>query len=804
MSIFCKIEDLKSESDVEQKFIYQVVISKDMGLGYDPSEVRTKSHLFPCEIDKGGGKKGGYFPDYVVYLAGMPLIVIEAKSPNEKSEVGFREAQLYSLELNKKYPSGFNPVSHVISTNGKEILVGKWDSGEYKRITFEDISRGNADYEAFILEFKRDVFLKIADNLRQRVDTIKWHRPLSILGGHGRQNEELPPNTFAIELFPLLQKYFDSDSMKVYRDIIERAYCPTNQTTQYNQLFESLLKDNLARIKFPEVVAIETSKSDAPDFNSAMQRAVNIAPSAQLLIIGGVGAGKSMFLNRFYEFLINPVLKGATKWAFIDFNKAPDTLTDIENWICGEFLRDFEARNSIPDFLVKENLEKYFAREIRLFSEGAFRDIKKSQPAEYELRLADLLAELQKDTKKLAKGVAEFYSQSNKLVLVFDNSDKRDRDQQLRIFQSVQWMRNYFNCFTILALRDETYDCFKDNPPLDAYFKPFIFRIQPPRFINVVKKRLELAIEEISRNATDKLSFTLPNGATVEYPKTKLGDYLIAVYKALFASPKHISLVLEAISGKNVRKALQMFTEILISGHLSESTIFSMAAGERTKTGIPEWLILRILMRTKYLHYTPSHGYITNLFAINQASPHVDNFLLVSILQYLSDNRKKPGDIRIEGYIAVSRIVDNMTICGYLKEDILWGLELLLNHGLVLADHQRETGITLTDCLKISASGYFHMGILLQRLEYIHGVALDTSYNQKGVAERLMEISKAEPNLNMRQQLDVLSLLTGYLNNEDTRLASYHIGPENSPQCRQYVLDTLKKTEEFTIKQISH
>ena len=92
-------------------------------------------------------------------------------------------------------------------------------------------------------------------------------------------------------------------------------------------------------------------------------------------------------------------------------------------------------------------------------------------------RLTDLINSSNGDNLKISE-----------VSIKFDNVDRRDAKQQLAVFQTVQHFRAEYNSFCILSLRDETYDRFQHEPPLDAFFKPFIFRITPPKFIDVIKK----------------------------------------------------------------------------------------------------------------------------------------------------------------------------------------------------------------------------------------------------------------------------------------------------------------------------
>ena len=101
------LKSLLNESDVEQKVVWPLLTNNEPdGLGFDETHIQTKSNLKKLPIEKGQNAKL-YFPDYVVILEGIPLIVVEVKKPEEDLVEAFREARLYSLEINALYETLF-------------------------------------------------------------------------------------------------------------------------------------------------------------------------------------------------------------------------------------------------------------------------------------------------------------------------------------------------------------------------------------------------------------------------------------------------------------------------------------------------------------------------------------------------------------------------------------------------------------------------------------------------------------------------------------------------------------------------
>jgi hypothetical protein len=297
--------------------------------------------------------------------------------------------------------------------------------------------------------------------------------------------------------------------------------------------------------------------------------------------------------------------------------------------------------------------------------------------------------------------------------------------------------------FIILQMRDETYERFKDRPPLDTFRSGVIFHISPPRFLDVVKRRLELSLEYLAKNTDKRLEYKLSNGVTIVYPNSRLGEFIKGIYLELFERRTNISRVLQGIAGRDVRRALEMFVSIINSGHLSEEAITSNARGGG-EIAITEYVVLRILMRTEYRFFSNRSGFISNIFDFDEDWEQPNNFLLSDILFWLSDNRKKNGEIGLEGYFSVQHIADILQLRGYVEQDVVAACSMLVQRHLIEADHMNSVSATLDDCVKVTASGYIHLRILCERLEYLYGVLTVTPISDSVAASKIADTINVE------------------------------------------------------------
>ena len=137
---------LSNESDVEQKLLMPL-LAEAIYLDIPQDKIFPKQYLAPTILDKSAGKSIGYYPDYTVWMRGFPLLVVEAKSPEVPTEVGYREASLYARHLNQLYPTNLNPTRFVLATNGKTLLAGFWDSPPVLELQVPNLRLGSVDLE---------------------------------------------------------------------------------------------------------------------------------------------------------------------------------------------------------------------------------------------------------------------------------------------------------------------------------------------------------------------------------------------------------------------------------------------------------------------------------------------------------------------------------------------------------------------------------------------------------------------------------------------------------------------------------
>jgi Type I restriction enzyme R protein N terminus (HSDR_N) len=630
--------ELVTESDVEQTIIYPL-LSGGNYLAINERHIRTKEYLAPTKLDKAAERTTGYFPDYSIWEKAFPLMIVEAKRPSVTVEVGYQEAARYAQHLNQKYRTGVNPCRFVMACNGLRVLFGYWDAAPIFDEETENLVIGSQALERLKSLCGQAVLAAHALECLSRVKVLRASRPYFLAGGQALLNSKRPLNTFAAELSPILRRYFSSSADNRNPEIYGQAYVATAEVTEYDRVLESLMKDRISSRLNPLSLEIEPTRHSEPRLTKAISEFETARPrEGQLqLITGRVGAGKSLFIRRYKELLQPDDQRAKRQWVFIDFNTGPADLRTAQAWLCETFLRSFGEENPSFDIYSADALEQIFAVELNR-QKGIYEGLAKISIETAALRRMEDLAAWKDDAQKLAFGISRYFGGIKReiVAVVMDNVDRRNLNDQLDAFQLALWFMKESRAFVILQLRDETYERFKNQPPLDTFRTGIGFHISPPRFIHVVKRRPDLSLDFLVAQTEDRLEYTLPNGMRLSYPNTRVGEFLKVLYIDIFHNKKNISRVLQGLASADVRKALDMFVAILTSGHLSEAAITSQTQGAGS-IAIPEYTVLKIiLMRTEYRFFSEDSGFVQNIFSVDQEWENPNNFLLIEILFFLT------------------------------------------------------------------------------------------------------------------------------------------------------------------------
>lgn len=749
-----------TESDVEQKFVCNLLTQKSpIGLGFYNEQIKTKPDIRKIKIDKGASSKY-YFPDYVVLSNGLPALIIEVKNPNEDIDEGYREARLYANEINASFPTKINPCKYIIATNGLRTSCGSWDTDKPQfALEQNNLTLVNNSFSEFIENFSNDTIESYIKSIKAefRGGTRFW-KPTYMLGGRTTRNQSVGENGFGVNLSIEYKYLFNPETEEERELVINNAYVESKRRLAHVSPIDRLIRSIITPSKNE---AIEVNNTRKPEEIIEQLKDKRKLRNQVCLLIGSVGSGKSTFVDFLHKKALPKEIVDETNWISLNLNVAPVSKDKIYDWIIEKSIEKISYIHPDIDFNNIDFIKQVFWKELK--AKKSLLSILGEDTPEYNKELFNLLKELLANKENYLGNLIQFlFTSRNKLlIIVLDNCDKRNRDEQLLMFEVANWLKGTFNIMVFLPLRETTYDLFKNEPPLDTVIKDLVFRIDPPLLINVIQSRIEFALREIDMIQADFVYY-LPNGAKVVCKRAEIGNYLRSILHTLFQNDFFKKLLI-GLTGRNIRKGLEIFLDFCKSGHLKEDVIFKMRTASPAYQ-IPNHLISRVVLRGKRLFYDESSSHIKNTFSSNPDDSIPDPFIRISILTWLKERQRMPGPSKVKGYHKTSDLESSMQSIGHQKDAIVREIEFLLFENHIISESQENT-YDLENLICITSTGIVHLD-LLKNIDYLATVSEDTLYRINEKAQNIANIISGRNDttpMSKRATLENAGILINYM-----------------------------------------
>jgi hypothetical protein len=232
--------DCSNESDVEQKFLYPL-LNHPQFLAIPSRCILTKKSLRAFSFVSKASLPRDYVPDYLVFLFGFPVLVIEAKSPLMGANVAIAEARLYAHVLNENFPSGTNPVFLVCGCNGREFLVGSWDSAAHEQFSCTSLLIGSDHLDRLRQIMGAAALQHKGNRIHRTLTRTSLLRPARQLESQ-LFLDRVRPNALAPYLNPIYEMFFRAEEPEKIQLILEKAYVDTAELREYDHVLHAMLR----------------------------------------------------------------------------------------------------------------------------------------------------------------------------------------------------------------------------------------------------------------------------------------------------------------------------------------------------------------------------------------------------------------------------------------------------------------------------------------------------------------------------------------------------------------------------------
>lgn len=137
-------------------------------------------------------------------------------------------------------------------------------------------------------------------------------------------------------------------------------------------------------------------------------------------------------------------------------------------------------------------------------------------------------------------------------------------------------------------------------------------------------------------------------------------------------------------------------------------------------------------------------GFITNILHCDIDWERPSNFIMSDVLFWLHERRDRLGELGLAGFHSVQTICQEFEVRGYISGDVTKAINLMLRSGVVESDHYNLRLTDVSDCIKLTYSGFIHMRLLISRPEYLFGILPTTTVFDRHTASEISGILQRE------------------------------------------------------------
>ncbi len=699
-----------SESDTRCKIIDPLFIEC---LNWTESDISREDNA----------KHVGYI-DYIFSKGERPLFILEAKRegiifelpPNFKDRhykingtISECKELIKAMEQVHEYCAEIG-VKIAIISNGHQYVIFEalkigtsWRNG--KCVVFNGLEDIEQHFGLFFKYLNKNSVSagSLHSLLSEKTDTLTFIRPLDKI-----QNRDATLNRNYLHPYitPFIESIFMDLTDPKQIDVLRECYVWDKADNATDDGLKQLFIDRLPHYaKEDHIQLFEENEYSAGLFEAKCLELVRTQDQkgALILLLGGVGSGKTTFIHRFYNIILGNLLKN-NMWFYVDFKNAPTSKEKLDEYIYEKIILNFE--------------KKYLAQVKKEFDRfGVKWKLKTNEESVYRLF-----------------AILRFMGYSVSIVL--DNVDRCGIELQENIFLTSKHIEDKLAVLILLALREETYYRSKLSGVFDAYHIQK-FHMSSPHFEKLILARLDYLLRLLEKEEGE-ISEILGKRITFEGNKKELITFFNIVKCSLTSTNQSfkqpIPFFVTCISEGNMRIALEMFSNFLSSGNTKVEEMM-----EVVKTGKPYFIagyqFFKSVILNDSRYYRGDNSFIMNLFDVNTdyTSSH---FLHLRVLNYALINESNETDLG-RGFVRINKLIQEAEDLFISKDAITDSLKKLAKFDLITLDNESKTDLEKASYFKITSTGKYYATVLVKKFIYLDLIQIDTPISDSNVVEEL-------------------------------------------------------------------
>lgn len=759
-----RLSAIETEADARFQVIDRLLIEV-LGWGHDD---------FKMESHNSSG-----FTDYLVRCRGVPAMVIEAKrigklsidtaSPMvgkykigghalKSATPGFTQAASYCLEHGVEFAaltSGSVWIAFMaLRSSGKSFR-------EYKAIVFPNLSSILQEFATFYDLFSKEgVSQKIYRTHFAKLDGISAERFEPMISAYKPNDLRLlKKSDLARELEPVLSSFFGDLTGVNDPELRRQCFVETRESRTADLTLQKMIVTISSGIT---ALATDTGRQIVQRINAVLET----ERSENVLIAGSEGAGKTTFITRFFEDVLEKSLKDACLVVRVDLALMLDDATLVPLNVTALVMAEIERQLYSGAYPQYDDLVGLYFDEYQRQSDGEFRPLYERDKNAFKEKFGEFLhAAVRSDPFSYVVRSLENVVKSRKLlpVLVFDNADSRSVAFQEAVFRWSQTVKEKIPlCLVIIPVSDRTIWRMSREGPLRADGK--IFYLPTPSTKEVLEKRIRYLIDN-SMPVKGRTKYFLAKGI-----RLNLADInaFAACIEELFINEDFISRRIGWLTNHNLLRTLELTRNTITSPFLSiDELVASYLQHGGSTVPIKHRKFMQALVGGEYNQFDGTkHGYVRDVFETSTDFPS-SPLLTLSILRLLIDKAGEEASNSTLGYVTYEHILSYLGAMSAGDDAVLDAVTRCLANGLIEPFEKGDLEIADQQRFAVTSPGRMHYEMALRDVVYVSEMALATPIRSEVAVDKMRAIKNGVGAMNADHWREICKIFVDYCLTED-------------------------------------
>lgn len=437
-----------------------------------------------------------------------------------------------------------------------------------------------------------------------------------------------------------------------------------------------------------------------------------------ILLIGNKGAGKSTFIDRFFQFKLPEKMQDYLKILRVDLSKNTGNEQAVINWLDNQLLEEAEkAVFQKQSNNWNEIIGKVFFSDYQRWSQTTLKTLYETDKDAFKIKFGEYIEDIRKNqTHEYVKKLISYLTKSNQKVpcLIFDNTDHFSIEFQETVFQYARSIYESEFCVILMPITDKTSWQLSKQGALQSFESESLF-LPTPKPVQIIERRIAYINEVLDVSvAENQDQYFMRKGIRLEL--ADIGAFASGLNRIFIETP-NVSNWIGGLVNHDIRRLLELTRDTISSPHLELDDLLK-AHVARSARAIPPYKIKNAIVKKRYNIYpVGEHSFVQNVYYPNEEHP-TSPLINLRILQYLRDATNKKSDQY--DFIHVENIYSYFSLIGVNQLLVRASVSNLLKNGLILNFDPTVKELDNACRLEIAPSGKIHLFWGVSDKDYIN------------------------------------------------------------------------------------